>query len=361
MKNIAFVNSMKSWGGGEKWHLDTSVYFMQEGYNVHFFLTEHSRLHKELLSFPEIHLHFIKVSGLSFLNLLKVEKLKKIFKNLNIGVVIISLSPDLKLLGKVASEAGVPRIIYARAVAFPIKDSLLNRYIFSHWVTDILANSNATAKSILLKNQALFPKEKIKVIYNPLDIEEFTGRPYKTIYKRRNDEIIIGSLGRLEKEKNHSFLILLSEYLVQKNVNHTILIGGEGSLEVELKERILIKGLNDHFVFTGFLPNVKDLLMSCDLFMLPSLMEGFGFVMAEAYLCKKPVLAFNTSSIPELVDDGKTGFIIEVNNVEACAEKVTFLHNYPENIPLMGEKGFELVRERFDKKKIMQQMENFVE
>ena len=360
MKNIGFINSMDSWGGGEKWHFETAIYFMEAGNNVHFFLSENSELHKRLVSYPAIKLHFIKVSGRSFLNPFKVSKLKALFLNEKIEVILINLSHDLKLAGLAGTKAGIPRIIYTRGVAYPIKNSALNRYVFSHWLTDILASSKATAASILQKNPTLFPKGKIKVIYNPLDVEEFTNRPFKPIYSGKANEIVIGSLGRLEKEKNHVFLIHLSEYLSQNQIEHTILIGGTGGLEAELKEEISKKGLSAHFVFAGFLENVKDLLMCCDLFILPSLLEGFGFVLAEASLCKKPIIAFNTSSIPELVENERTGFIVDVNDVKQCAEKVILLKNDPGKMENMGRNGFEYVKNKFRKEKIMKQLKEFV-
>lgn len=360
MKNIGFINSMDSWGGGEKWHFEIAIYFMEAGYNVHFFLSENSELHKRITNYSSIKLHFIKVTGRSFLNPFKVANLRTIFLKEKIEVILINLSHDLKLAGLAGTKAGIPRIVYTRGVAYPIKNSGLNRYVFSHWLTDILASSKATAVAILQKNPTLFPKEKIRVIYNPLDVEEFINRPYNPVYFRKRDEIIIGCLGRLEKEKNHVFLINLSEYLSQNQMNHKIIIGGIGSLESELKEEINRKDLNSNFVFTGFLENVKDLLMCCDLFILPSLLEGFGFVLAEASLCKKPLIAFNTSSIPELIAEGSTGFIVEVNNVKQCAEKVFLLKNNPELRSTMGENGYDYVRKKFGKEKIMKELEGFV-
>lgn len=360
MKKIGFFNSTKSWGGGEKWHYEAALYFMVAGYEVHFFLTENSELHQKLENYPTINLHFIKISGLSFLNPVKVSNLKNILRKFGIKILFINLSSDLKLAGRAAAKASVARIIYTRGIAVPIKNSALNRYIFSHWVTDILANSNATAATILQNNSHLFPKNKIKVIYNPLDVEEFSKRTFQPIYSRMGKEIIIGNLGRLEKEKNHFFLINLSEVLIKKGIEHKILIGGAGSMDSELKELVNAKELCSHFIFSGFLDNVKDLLMSCDIFILPSLWEGFGFVLAEASLCRKPIIAFNTSSIPELVENNESGFIINLNDTEDCANKILLLKNNPELAKEMGDKGYILVNERFEKNKIMKELEDFI-
>lgn len=360
MKKIGFLNSIKSWGGGEKWYFEVALYFMNEGYEVHFFLAKNSELHKKLENHPAISLHFVSISGLSFINPFKIIQLKNIFIKYGIQVLFINQSHDLKTAGQAATKACVLKVIYTRGIAVPIKNSRLNRYIYSHWLTDILANSMATSATILQNNSHLFPKDKIKVIYNPLDVEEFCIRSFIPIYLRKSNEVIIGSLGRLETEKNHIFLIQLSELLLKKGINHKILIGGTGSLETKLKKSVNKKGLEEHFLFTGFISNVKDLLMNCDIFMLPSLWEGFGFVLAEASLCKKPIIAFNTSSIPELVDEGKTGFIIETNNVAACIDKILILNDNPARMTEMGENGCELVHQRFSKNIIMKQLENFI-
>jgi len=360
MKKICFFNSVKSWGGGEKWHYETALYFMHSGYSIHFFLTENSALHQKLKDHFGINVHFVEISGLSFLNPLKVARLKNIFKKLEIDILLINLSSDLKIAARAATKAGVKKIIYRRGSAIPIKNSILNRYIFSHWVTDILANSKATAETILENNPHLFPKEKIKIIYNPIDIEEFVQRPFRKIYHRKQDEMIIGNLGRLEIQKNQKFFIRLSEALTDKGIAHKILIAGSGKLERELKQMAAGEGINENLIFNGFLSNVKDLLMSCDIFILPSLWEGFGFVLAEASLCKKPIIAFDISSIPEVVIKDQTGFLIEVNAVKECVDKIILLKDNPKLAQKMGEEGFAFVSDKFDKDKIMRQLEDFI-
>lgn len=360
MKKIGFFNSVKTWGGGEKWHYEAAVYFAEQGYVVHFFLTENSKLDSRLRDHSRIQLHYVQVSGLSFLNRAKVAGLKKVFKKTGIELLMMNLPSDLKVAGQAATKAGVPKVIYRRGSAIPIRNSFLNRYIFSHWVTDILANSMATKQTIRENNESLFPEDKIKVIYNPINTEEFIYRSHETIYSKLPGEIVIGHLGRLEKQKNQKFLIKLSVALKEKRIAHKILIGGTGRLEKELKELTIQEGVEEQIIFAGFLPNVKDLLMSSDVFILPSLWEGFGFVLAEASLCKRPILAFNISSNPEVVLDGQTGFLTAVNDVEACIEKLLFWKNNPDEAKVMGENGFSFICQKFDKGKIMKELEAYL-
>lgn len=356
---IGFFNSVISWGGGEKWHYEAANYFADKGYSVYFFTSENSVLYKKLSDHKNIKVISVRITGTSFLNPLKINRIKRVLREASLDALIINLPNDLKLAALAGKLAGVKKIIYRRGSAIPIRNSLMNRFIFRNWVTDVLANSQATKRTILQHNASLFPRDRIKVIYNPIDTEEFTERKYDLVYQPSSNEIVIGNLGRLEYEKNQRFLIKLSERLQQKNIRHTIIIGGKGRLEKELKEEAKRRNVEDNIQFLGFVANVKNVLMSCNVFVLPSLWEGFGYVLAEAALCRKPIIAFNLSSIPEIVLDNRSGFLIE-NDIEACVGKIKLLKEKEGLREKMGECGYNYVSKKFDNKKIMAEVEDYI-
>ena len=329
MKTICFFNSVESWGGGEKWHFDTSLFLHNKGYKVLVVTHKKSELRKKLEN-TKIPCIGVSVSNLSFLNLHKISAVAKIFKDHNIGTVIINLSRDLKLAGLSAKRAGVEKVIYRRGSAIPIKNNFLNRYYFKNILTHILANSQATKDTILANNAALFPRHHIKVIYNGLHIEEFLNKPYHPIYQRRHkDEVVLVNLGRLEFQKNQKFLIHLASELKKRALNFKIVIGGDGRLMTSLIDLRKDLEVEDKVEFCGFIANPKDIMYAGDIFLLPSFWEGFGYVLAEAGLCKKPVVAFDTSSNPEVVLHNKTGFLTEPDNVAAFADKVGIINKKP--------------------------------
>ncbi|WP_257666458.1 glycosyltransferase [Parapedobacter tibetensis] len=360
MRKLGFFNSAKTWGGGEKWHYEAALYFANRGYPVVFFAQEGSILQQKISGHPNVKFVPFKVSNYSFLNRLKVYALKQIFQALHIDILLINLSSDLKLAGQAAAKAGVQRIIYRRGSAIPIKNSLFNQYMFNYWITDILANSEATKETILQRNTHLFPKEKIKVIYNPIDVEAFVHAPFDPIYTKVPGEVVIANLGRLEEQKNQKFLILLSAELQQRSIAHKIIIAGSGRLESELKKLSRSLGVENNILFTGFIDNVKDVLMPCDIFLLPSLWEGFGYVLAEASLCRKAIIAFDVSSNPELVQPNLSGFLVSKNDVVACADKVCLLKNDPELCKKMGEDGMLHIINTFEKSRIMATVEAYI-
>lgn len=360
MQKIGFFNSTKTWGGGEKWHYETALYFAQRGYPVVFFGQKGSVLQRKIGNHPGIRFVPLNVNNYSFLNLAKVASLKQLFRNSAIDSLLINLSSDLKLAGQAATKAGVKRIIYRRGSAIPIRSNFFNKYIFRHWLTDILANSEATKEAILRHNNGLFPKGKIKVIYNPIDVEAFRNTPFNLVYTKAPGEMVLANLGRLEEQKNQKFLLYLSSELRHRGIRHKVIISGTGSLERELKKLSLNLGVAENIVFTGFVENVKDVLMACDIFILPSLWEGFGYVLAEASLSSKAIIAFDISSNPELVQPGVSGFLIPENDVMACAEKVVQMKKDPDLCEKMGKEGMCYISSAFEKEKILREIESYV-
>ncbi len=208
MKTICFFNSTQAWGGGEKWHFEACLHLHGRGYPVLVIAHLKSELYKRL-GHTDIPCLGINVGNLSFLNPFKIKRIEKILRKRNVGTIVMNLSRDLKLAGLASKWAGLERIIYRRGSAIPIKNSFLNRYYFRNVVTEVLANSQATKETVLARNPHLFPADKIKVIYNGIDMSGFLEQPINPLYQKKDaDEIVLSNLGRLEFQKNQRFLIL---------------------------------------------------------------------------------------------------------------------------------------------------------
>ena len=360
MKTICFFNSTKAWGGGEKWHFETSLHLHGLGHSVLVIAHLKSELYKKVskTSIPCLAIH---VGNLSFLSFLKIEAVAKILRNNNVGTVIMNLSRDLKLAGLASKRANLKRIIYRRGSAIPIEDSWLNRYYFNHVVTEVLANSQATKSTVLAYNSNLFPADKIKVIYNGIEIDKFLKRKVTPVYQKQDaDEIVLSNLGRLEFQKNQEFLIRLAAELKKRHLKFKILIGGEGSLRDDLQNLTEKLHVQEQVLFAGFIENAPDLIASSDIFVLSSLWEGFGYVLAEAALCKKPIVAFDCSSNPEVIVNNSTGFLTPVDDVEAFADKVEYLMVHAIERKEMGERGFAFAHEHFDSAIIQKKLVNYL-
>ncbi|MGK5092833.1 glycosyltransferase [Deltaproteobacteria bacterium TL4] len=358
-KVICFFNSCKVWGGGEKWHFDISTRLAQKNYAVVFITNQESELFSRLKDTP-VKTYGLRISKFSFLNVFKVFKIAKLLKAEKVQTIIMNLSEDLKVAGFASAIAGVPQIIYRRGSAIPIKNTGLNRFLFKRIITEVIANSYETKKTILQNNPDLIEDQKITVIYNGLDLKAYDHAVSKPLAFRQQKRLILGNLGRLVTQKGQSLLLEMAKQLKARGVQFHLVIGGSGPLEASLKEQVQALGLEQDVTFFGFVEDVKSFMESIDLFLLPSLWEGFGYVLVEAMASKKPVIAFDVSSNPEIIDHGKTGFLVEFNNLETFISRIEQLNDAPELRTRYGLQGRDKVKQLFEINQTVLRVENVI-
>lgn len=358
-RKICFFNSTKTWGGGEKWHYDIAARLHGTHGNVVVVAGKGSELGKRLAT-TDIPNHAVSIANLSFLNPFKIFRLVKLFRNERPDTLIMNLPADLKAAGIAARLAGIRRVVYRRGSAIPVRNSFLNRLLFRYLLDDIIANSEETARTLLSENRSLFPEEKIHVIYNGVDWGHFDALPHEPVYRPQQATVVLGNAGRLVPQKGQEILIQLAKRLTQRGVGFDILVAGEGKLRGELEQKARDAGVAGQLRFLGFVDNIPQFLHSIDIFLLPSHWEGFGYVIVEAMLCEKPVVAFRVSSNPEIVVNNETGFLVEPGDVESFAEKTELLINDAGLRQKMGQKARETAIERFSIQRTLTSLEQLL-
>lgn len=362
-QNICFVNSIIPWGGGEKWHLENAILLSENNYNVSFIANKKAVLFDKLSHNKKIKLFGLNIGKWSAFNSIKVYKIAKFINENKIDAIFINNPNDLKLIAMAMKFTAVKHLIYRRGSDIPIKNSFTNRILFRNSVTHMIANSVATSKSINInsKERDLFPKEKIKILYNHINFTENLSRENLLYQKKDSEELILGNVGRIDKQKYQEFLVYVSERLITLGIKHKIIIAGTGKLETKLKQLIKDKKLEKQFIFSGFLNDVSVLYNTVDLFLLTSLWEGFGYVIAEASAHKKPTIAFNISSMPELIEDNKTGFIVPLNNLNVFCEKIIYFYENRIQLKMFGDSAYEFSKEKFSKEVIVNDFLHYIE
>nr|WP_042144245.1 glycosyltransferase [Paucisalibacillus sp. EB02] len=178
--------------------------------------------------------------------------------------------------------------------------------------------------------------EKITVIYNPVDIEVITknitdgqiNEKHQKIFDGQSKVII--TAGRLVNDKDHKTLINAFSK-VQEKMNVKLVILGEGELEEQLIQQV--KGLNieDSVFFLGFMENPYIYFSKADLFVLSSLREGFGHVLAEALATGVPIVSTDCKpGAVEVLNYGEYGKLCEIGNAKDMAEKIYDVLNLSE-------------------------------
>lgn len=359
MKNVCFFNSTVFWGGGEKAHLEYAENFARRGYNVWIVCSVGSALEKKAFE-KGIRFVALSIGNLSFLNPSKRKFLVDFFIEKEIDTVFLNSSPDLKIGGITAKKAKVKNIIYMRGLAVPVKKSTLNRYLLTKVATHLVSNSIDTRKAFLTHFQPLLNENNVNIIYRGINFDEWDKKTVSKVSFKTDHEIILGNAGRLVEQKGQDQLIAIAKILRDKKLRFKLIIAGSGPLEKKLQQLIVANQLTEIVKLVGFQTDVKSFLNAIDIFLFPSLWEGFGYAMVEAMAEKKVPVAFNLTSNPEIIEDGENGFLIDHPDVLEFAEKILFLANNTDKRKEMGELARKSVINRFSFNKIIKDWEELL-
>lgn len=341
---ICFFNSNKAWGGGEKWHFETAKLLNNKNFKVVIFAYSGKELYKRAVK-SNIKAIPVKISSISFLNPFKIFRLYRKIKGTGANSIVLNLSADVKAAGLAAKLAGVKNIIYRRGMALPVKNSMINRYIFKYVLTTIVANSNDIKQKLLLNHSYLKKLNKIVVIHNGVNPDIYIQNDKKT---KSNNKIILGNVGRLVEQKAQHLLIDLAEQLKNHSIDFEIQIVGSGRLEDPLRNLTREKSLENHIQFPGFVEDLAVFYQDIDIFILTSLHEGTSNALIEAMAWGNPILAFNISSMPEMIQDGQNGFLAEWGDQKKLLENSLKLIQDKNLRDKMGIKSKEIVHEKFN-------------
>jgi glycosyltransferase involved in cell wall biosynthesis len=177
----------------------------------------------------------------------------------------------------------------------------------------------------------------------------------ETFLKVREREIIphrFVYVGQLIRLKGIETIINSIEILKSRGIEIEVLLIGKGA-DMDRFEKIVKKArLEAQIKFLGFRnqSDVAELIKTSIALLLPSYTEGFGRVIIEAFACSRAVIGSHVGGIPELVESGKTGLLVEPGNAEDLAEKLIFAIENTDKMREMGKRGRESVEKRFGSK-----------
>lgn len=157
----------------------------------------------------------------------------------------------------------------------------------------------------------------------------------------------IGSVGRLEPVKGLASLLEAAAVLRRDHPELQIELAGIGTCEPPLRSLAARLGIADSVAFLGWREDVSALYRRWQVFAQPSIHEGFGLAALEAMAAGRPVVASATGGLPELVEDGRTGFLVPAGAADPLADRLGKLLEDEELRVRMGDAGRQRARERF--------------
>ncbi len=199
--------------------------------------------------------------------------------------------------------------------------------------------------------------DKIKIIYYPIDTKKFYPNNF-------NFPPTVTVVGRIEKRKGTHILIKAMESVWEVYPNISVnLIGEEGDLKKsQLLESVKLEN-RKRIHFTGYLGHdeLPDYYRKTTLYVTPTRYEGFGYTLLEAMACGVPVVATSVGAIPEVVDNGLTGLLVDAEDPKALANAILSLLSEESKRKEMGEQSRRKVLNTYTIEKIGKQTLDFYE
>lgn len=239
-------------------------------------------------------------------------------------------------------------ILLEKGAAYGIR----RRRAFDLLVRTVLRQADAiVAASQYMQRKALEvlgSAETVRLIPNAVDLAKFS-EAIETV-QRHSERKIVFALRAHKPQHGLEYLIRAIPRVLQSCPDAHFVVGGDGPLRPSLQRLSADLGIGDHIEFTGTIRGrlLPGYYQRCDLVVVPSIVEAFGMVVAEAMACGKPVVASRVGGILDQVVDGYNGFLVPPANAEELADKILAVLQNDDLARRMGANGRRLAERRFD-------------
>jgi glycosyltransferase involved in cell wall biosynthesis len=323
--NICFFDATPRWSGGANRVFLLAKELSKKGYGINVCCLPGSRLaelsKQEKFSVTEFNPKFD-------LNPFVYNKIRSILTQNKIDVVDINSPKFYWLASKAAKSLGI-KVILTRNVPYRKTGlkKIVNKILYNT-LADVVVTISHKIKSELIEDYNIAP-DKIKVIYDGIDFPDVIVTGLNKYIAKQPNEFLVGVVSRIDQNKGLECLVQSVPLTTKKLPNVRFVIVGSGTILDTLKKTVSSMNLDNKIVFTGFISEEDKykILSIVDATVVPSATEGISRSCLESMLYGKPVIATTTSSISEIIIDGKNGILVEPNDPAAIADGIYRLLN----------------------------------
>lgn len=229
--------------------------------------------------------------------------------------VLNSTNKNSKKIGWFHSEINVPKLQ-------PLVPGILKHFPqFHHMVY-----CSQRTKDLMHEHYPNLDYPPESVITNAIPVEEILQKSDEKIHDFPTTEVpVFVSVGRLHTRKGYHKLIDAHAQLLSEGYPHKVLVIGDGEEKEILKRQISERDVAQTFILVGNRMNPYPYIKTADYFIMPSESEAWPLVLAEALILQKPVIATDTGDVAAMIEDGKTGLLINYNTEAIATAMKTFL------------------------------------
>lgn len=260
------------------------------------------------------------------------------------------------LYGYVSAKlAGVAAVVSSRhlddAFRYRARWRRINRRLWRMIDAGIAISAAMKQFALLIENA---PARKVQVVLYGMEFKWLSDEDIDAARLRLRAELklpadaqLLGMACRLVEQKGIPYALEALRRIHSDFPRAHLVIAGDGEQASELRRLASRLGLADRVHWLGWRADAADLMAAFDVFVLPSLREGFGLVLLEAMSRRLPIVASHVGAIPEIVIDGETGILVEPRNVDELAKAMTRLLNDRALRKYMGLLGAARLEEHF--------------
>jgi glycosyltransferase involved in cell wall biosynthesis len=218
----------------------------------------------------------------------------------------------------------------------------------NRWLVDRIIAVSLDLQNRLVKQLGT---EKVTCIHNAVDTDaiQITGRraELRRELNFSEDDFVIGTMGRIVPVKGFDSFLRAARIIRKQRSNAKFVIVGDGPLKASLQALSHACCLDNDVLFLGHRGDAPDVLQVMNLFVLPSLSEGIPMVLLEALALARPVVATRVGGIPEVIEDGASGLLVNPGSDEELADRCITLMDDDHLARRLGIAGRKQVEERF--------------
>ena len=259
------------------------------------------------------------------------------------------------------------RLWIAHYFNIPTIMSIRNAYDYTEWLPwdshhyreafDSVKGIYAISKSALTNFMNIYggfvrPETQIEIIHNSVDENKFNNNSAKRISARKHlkipdNALVIGYVGRIEKQKRPHELLRIFDKLSCKIPDAYLVIIGTGPLENEIKNLARQQNLDSHVIFTGWQQNVENLIPAFDIAVTVSRNEGFGTTTIESMACGVPIVGTDIPGTRDILNNSKGGILVPRDDIKAAVDACSSLLLDSELRKKMGQSAREEAFKKF--------------
>jgi glycosyltransferase involved in cell wall biosynthesis len=351
-------------GGNENFARELSLQLGQHGWrSVLCFLTEPPADVREYLSLPNVRVEILEDSWRP--SFAATKKLIKILRQYQPKILHLHFVGFLNLFSWTGRLVSAKRIFFTDQASRPenyvaTRSALWKRILgrLINWpLTKVIGVSEYNRRC--MTTLGLLPADRFECIYNSVDLSRVDRSAERAASFRQTHAIpsnrkLITQVSWLIPEKGIPDLLQATALVVAKDEDVQLVLVGDGAHRDEYQRLATQLGLNGHVTWAGLIqdPFAEGVYDAADVVCQVSRwQEAFGWVLAEAMASKKPVIGTTVGGIPEIIQDGKSGYLVAPGSPERLAERLTQLLSDEELRRQMGEAGCEIVKQKFELQK----------